>query len=158
MIKGLYETHIHVADLDRSVAFYRDVLGLEVAYNQDERRVMFFWIGNTRQQMLGVWERPADQIRREHFAFETSLDDMRQARQYLLDLGIQPRNFLDTPDAEPQVFGWMPAVALYFQDPDEHSLEFIAVLPDEAQPDLGIVAWAEWERRHGRSLSDSDKS
>ena len=151
MITGLYETHIHVADLERSIEFYRDVLGLEFAHLEAERRAAFFWIGQTRQQMLGVWEIPANQIRREHFAFSTTLEKMRQARQYLLDLGLEPRNFLNTDDGQPQVFGWMPAVAIYFRDPDDHSLELIAVLSDEPRPDLGIIPWAEWEDMHGRN-------
>lgn len=151
MITGLYETHIHITNLERSVEFYRDVLGLELAHIEAERRAAFFWIGQTQQQMLGVWERPADQIQREHFAFTTTLAKMCHARQYLLDLGLEPRNFLDTEDGQPQVFGWMPAVALYFRDPDNHSLEFIAVLPDAPRPDLGIVAWAEWEEMHRRN-------
>lgn len=152
MITGLYETHIHVANLERSIEFYRDVLGLEFAHKIEERRVAFFWIGQTRQQMLGVWETPAAQIQREHFAFSTTLAKMRTVRQYLLNLGLEPRNFQNTEDGEPQVFGWMPAVAIYFRDPDDHSLEILAVLPDEPQPDLGIVPWAEWEALHGRSL------
>ena len=154
MITGLYETHIHVADLERSIAFYRDILGLAFAHMESERRAAFFWIGQTRQQMLGVWERPVEQIQREHFAFSTTLENMRHARQYLLDLGLEPRNFLNTHDGEPQVFGWMPAVALYFQDPDGHSLEFIAVLPDEPRSDLGIVAWTEWEQLHTHKLPE----
>lgn len=42
MIEGLFETHINVKDLALSVAFYRDVLGLEFAYEQPERQVAFF--------------------------------------------------------------------------------------------------------------------
>jgi lactoylglutathione lyase len=41
-IDGLFETHLTVADLDRSVAFYRDVLGLPLAHAQPERGVAFF--------------------------------------------------------------------------------------------------------------------
>ena len=39
------------------------------------------------------------------------------------------------------VFAWMPAVSIYFDDPDGHLLELIAMLPGEAQPEGGIVAW-----------------
>jgi hypothetical protein len=45
----------------------------------------------------------------------------------------------------PMVFGWMPAIAIYFHDPDGHSLEFIAMLP---QPALGVGTWDEWQRLH----------
>jgi lactoylglutathione lyase len=41
-IRGLFETHLNVGDLDRSVAFYRDVLKLPLARVFPERRVAFF--------------------------------------------------------------------------------------------------------------------
>ena len=71
---------------------------------------------------------------------------------WLKERGIQVRNFLNNGTEEPFVFGWMPAVSIYFSDPDGHSLEFISVLPDEPQPELGVVAWEQWELQHGRSL------
>ena len=43
------------------------------------------------------------------------------------------------------VFGWMPALAIYFDDPDGHSLEFIAMLPDPPRPEVGVVSWDEWQ-------------
>jgi lactoylglutathione lyase len=36
-VRGLFETHLTVADLARSVAFYRDVVGLPVALELPER-------------------------------------------------------------------------------------------------------------------------
>jgi lactoylglutathione lyase len=30
-VRGLFETHLTVTDLDRSVSFYRDVVGLPIA-------------------------------------------------------------------------------------------------------------------------------
>ena len=30
-VRGLFETHLTVSDLDRSIAFYRDVVGLQPA-------------------------------------------------------------------------------------------------------------------------------
>ena len=45
MITGLFETHINVTNLERSLAFYRDVLGLEVGRVEEERRVAFLWMG-----------------------------------------------------------------------------------------------------------------
>ena len=32
----------------------------------------------------------------------------------------------------------------FFRDPDQHLLEFIAMLPDVARPDVGVVAYSEW--------------
>jgi hypothetical protein len=40
----------------------------------------------------------------------------------------------------------MPALAIYFRDPDGHLLEFLAMLPDEPRPEAGVVSWDEWQR------------
>jgi lactoylglutathione lyase len=42
------------------------------------------------------------------------------------------------------VLCWMPAASVYFDDPDGHSLEFIAMLPDRPRPDLGRLSWSDW--------------
>ncbi|MBV8885579.1 MAG: VOC family protein [Chroococcidiopsidaceae cyanobacterium CP_BM_RX_35] len=41
-IQGLFETHLTVRNLATSLAFYRDRVGLELAYLLPERRVAFF--------------------------------------------------------------------------------------------------------------------
>ena len=56
MIKGLFETHLFVENLERSVAFYTDVLKLEQFLYEEERRAALFWIGDQpRQSFLGLW-------------------------------------------------------------------------------------------------------
>src|SRR5688500_15988585 len=52
---ALSEAHLSVRDLDRSIAFYRDVVGLELAHVMPERQVAFFWIGGPGRSMLGLW-------------------------------------------------------------------------------------------------------
>src|SRR5258708_32972523 len=52
-IKGLFEAHISVRHFDRSVAFYRDVLGLELGVAQPERPAAFFWIGGGGRGLIG---------------------------------------------------------------------------------------------------------
>ena len=54
-IEGLFETHLAVRDLDRSVAFYRDVVGLQPALHDPDLGAAFFWIGVPGQAMLGLW-------------------------------------------------------------------------------------------------------
>jgi hypothetical protein len=39
------QAHLTVSELDRAIAFYKDVLGLPVARLFPERKVAFFWIG-----------------------------------------------------------------------------------------------------------------
>ena len=47
-----FETHLDICDLDRSVAFYRDVVGLEPAYRLWERNVAFLWAGGQGRSMV----------------------------------------------------------------------------------------------------------
>ncbi|MEM7112872.1 MAG: VOC family protein [Chloroflexota bacterium] len=145
MIKGLFETHINVADLERSMRFYEDVLGLELGEYEEERRVAFYWVGGHGEAMLGLWERPSA-VQPQHYAFRASIDDIRhRSVSFLEERGLEPRNFLNDGTKRPMVFGWMPALAIYFRDPDGHSLELIAMLPDEPRPELAVVSWEEWQ-------------
>ncbi|WP_206920039.1 VOC family protein [Alicyclobacillus suci] len=145
MIEGLFETHINVANLEKASQFYEDVLGLTLAY-EDSRRVRFYWLGKPGNAMLGIWEKEPSQIIRQHYAFQTSLDNMKRVVPWLKGRGIAVRNFLNDGTERPFVFGWMPAVSIYFSDPDGHSLEFISMLPGAPKPELGIVSWDEWEQ------------
>src|SRR5437762_3914866 len=54
-VQGLFETHLTVADLDRSMTFYRDVVGLPVALQLPDRGAVFHWIGRPGRAMLGLW-------------------------------------------------------------------------------------------------------
>lgn len=75
---------------------------------------------------------------------------MKQAVPFLKERGLAVRNFLNDGTERPFVFAWMPAVSICFADADGHPLEFIAMLPDEPQPELGVVPWEVWEMGHGR--------
>jgi catechol 2,3-dioxygenase-like lactoylglutathione lyase family enzyme len=149
VINGLFETHINVANLEHSLAFYRDVLGLELAALDEARRVAFLWMGGRGESMLGLWEKPAGEIQPQHFAFRSTVDDiLHHSVVWLAERGLDCHNFLNDGSRRPMVFTWMPAIAIYFADPDGHSLEFIAMLPDEPQPELGVVvAWEDWQQR-----------
>ena len=95
MISGLFETHIFVADLDRSTAFYRDVLGLALGRFEEGRRASFFWIGGRGEAMLGLWEKPPEQVVPQHFAFRASIEDIRRnSVRWLKDRGLACHNFL----------------------------------------------------------------
>jgi catechol 2,3-dioxygenase-like lactoylglutathione lyase family enzyme len=148
MIQGLFETHINVSHLERSMAFYQDVLGLRLGRLERDRRVAFYWMGGWGEAMLGLWEKPAAAVAPQHFAFRASVEDVRdRSVAWLKERGLACRNFLDDGSERPMVFAWMPAIAIYFDDPDGHVLELIAMLPSEPRPELGIVSWEEWEKR-----------
>ncbi|MFC4163184.1 hypothetical protein ACFOWU_05950 [Epilithonimonas zeae] len=40
----------------------------------------------------------------------------------------------------------MPALALYFNDPDGNQLEFIHILNGKSQPELGVLSYEEWQK------------
>jgi lactoylglutathione lyase len=143
-VRGLFETHLTVVDLARSVEFYRDVVGLPVALELPERDAAFHWIGAPGQAMLGLWSIGSAPLNMQlHVAFDVSLDDLLQAPAQLLAAGIQPLSFFGEPTDEPSYIGWMPAAAVYFRDPSGHLLEYLAMLEEPPRPELGISSWAE---------------
>jgi lactoylglutathione lyase len=142
---GLFETHLTVSDLDRSVTFYREIVGLPLALEVPERGAAFFWIGGRGEAMLGLWSLGSAPMGLSlHVAFKTSLDDVIDACERLRALGITPLSFFATETDEPSVIGWMPAAAVYFRDPDGHLLEYLAMLDEQPRPDRGIVPWSQW--------------
>lgn len=148
MIKGLYETHLFVENLETSIDFYKDVLKLEQCYFEAERRAAFFWIGKPKEAMLGLWEKPVSEIDKRHFAFRCDKEYvLNHATEFLNKHHLKPYNFLKDGTDKPMVFAWMPAIAIYFNDPDGHHLEFIALLEGEARPELGVISYDEWTNR-----------
>jgi catechol-2,3-dioxygenase len=145
MIKGLYETHLLVENLERSIDFYKNVLELEHCHTEEKRRIAFFWIGKPKEYMLGLWEKPKNEIEKRHFAFRCEVEDvLKKSVAWLKERKLQPYNFLKDKNEKPMVFAWMPAIAIYFDDPDGNVLEFIAVLEGMAKPELGVISHEEW--------------
>lgn len=147
-ISGVYETHLSVADLPRSIAFYRDTLGLELAHEVPARGIAFFWVGGRDQGMLGLWQGSHGPLRMMgHFAFRMARAGVLAAPATLLARGVQPLGFHGEPVTEPVVLGWMPALSVYFKDPDGHSLECIHVLDQTPDTGFGIGPWSAWQAR-----------
>ena len=148
-IEGLWETHITVANLDRSIAFYRDVVGLTLAHTVRERHVAFFWVGKPRQAMLGLWSiLTVPMAMKLHYAFQVSLKDAEASIAALNDAGLQPLSGAGEAIDEPEVLPWIPAASVYFRDPDGHSLEYIAMLPEAPAPMMPRTPLSRWRDLH----------
>jgi lactoylglutathione lyase len=148
-VSRLYEAHLTVSDLHRSVAFYRDVVGLQPALEVPDRSAAFFWVGGVRETMLGLWSiGTAPMGLSLHVAFAAALDDVLDAPARLDACGITPLSFFGTKTDEPTVIAWIPAASVFFRDPDNHLLEYIAVLDEEPRPDLGMLPWSTWAAGH----------
>lgn len=134
-----------MADLDRSVAFYRDVIGLSLALELSDRGAAFLWIGAAGAAMLGLWSLGTAPMGLSlHLAFKASLEDVTGACERLRARGVTPLSFFGTETDEPSVIGWMPAAAVYLRDPDGHLLEYLAMLDESPRPERGIVPWSDW--------------
>lgn len=143
-VLGLFETHLTVSDLQRSIGFYRDIVGLQLSFEVSERNAAFFCIGDSRHSMLGLWSIGTVPLGITlHVAFRVTKDDLLDASKRLKAQGISPLSFFGVETKEPSVIGWMPAAALYFRDPDGHLIEYITMLDKEPRPDLGVVSWSE---------------
>ena len=153
-ISALFETHLTVRDLDRSIAFYRDVVGLQLAHRVPARGAAFLWIGAPGRAMLGLWSIGTSPMQmRLHTAFTVTLADVIASVDALRRAGITPRAGGGGAEIdEPMVFGWMPAATVYFDDPDGHSLEFLAMLPEPARPEFGFLKLSEWRARTAESF------
>jgi lactoylglutathione lyase len=150
-LRGLFETHLTVSNLQRSIIFYRDIVGLHLAFEVSDHTAAFFWIGNpsyfSRRSMLGLWSVGTTPLSLTlHVAFEVAaINELLEAPKRLKDQGIMPLSFFGIESMEPSVIGWMPAAAIYFKDPDGHLMEYLTMLDDkERRPELGIVSWSQW--------------
>lgn len=152
-VRGLFETHLAVSDLSRSVAFYRDLVGLPVAWEEPDRGAAFLWIGDPGHAMLGLWTLGSAPIGLSlHIAFAAELQDVVQACDWLRESGVTPLSFFGHEADEPSVIGWMPAASVYLRDPDGNLLEYLAMLDAEPRPDLGILPWSQWQTAMAKAV------
>ncbi len=123
MVTALGHVVLKVRNLDRSAAFYRDVLGLrEVARDPADRMVFFTVAGTGKHHDLALVELGPDASRPEpravglaHVAFKVGddLDALRAMRARLERHGIRLLGMSDH----------LVSQSLYFPDPDGNVLE-----------------------------------
>lgn len=121
-------THILVvADFDRSVAWYRDVLGASLEREYGGTSAVFefngSWLlvvtgGDPTEDKPGVtMAAPSDRSTVDH-SFTIRVQDCRAAYEELLDRGAE---FLTPP------YDWGPEIRCFFRDPDGHLFEISQV-------------------------------
>jgi lactoylglutathione lyase len=144
-VEGLFEAHLTVRDVERSVGFYQDIVGLPLALRAPELGAAFLWIGGPGEAMLGLWSHGAAPASVTlHLAFKAPLEQVLAAPRRLRAAGVTPLSFDGAETDEPSVIGWMPAAAVFFRDPDGHLLEHIAMLDAPPDPDRRILPWSRW--------------
>ncbi len=126
-VRGLAEVVLSVRDLETSVRFYRDVLGLPIISPDGLPGAVFFGVGDTgavQHQLVlalapsGTPEFPTTRAHRlmRHYAIEIAPDAFETERQRLHNLGVEVRT-----GEHP----FLPLKALYIDDPDGNEIELV---------------------------------
>lgn len=149
MFTSIAHIGLTVSDLDRSIAFYRDVLGLnllgEMQMNGPESTLLFDRDGCAARvaylqtadpkaplvELIQFTDRPSAQSRPDLFTTSISelcfsVEDIDQEYQRLIALGVE---FLSPPQTfDSRQYGFGISRAVYFRDPDGNILELIQPL------------------------------
>lgn len=123
---GLHHVTAICADLERTTAFYRDVLGLALVretHNDDDPDARHFWFGDaqaTAGTLVSFMEYPQMDEGRvgtgstHHFAFAVGSAEEQEAwRDYLRSHGVECTDVLDRSGLR----------SIYLRDPDGHVVE-----------------------------------
>jgi catechol 2,3-dioxygenase len=136
---GLVEVVLVVENLERSLAFYRDVLGLQI-FSPPAIPVKFLRVGATREGLpqqvvliprsLAANEPLVRNRRLHHIGLEVAPEDYERERERLAGLGFEIRH-----GEHP----FMPVDAFYLDDPDGNEIEIVTwrgqVGSPKAQPE-----------------------
>ncbi|MCD7034353.1 VOC family protein [Metabacillus sp. GX 13764] len=150
MILGLYEAHLPVRNLNRSIEFYEG-LGLQLDHKVDER-IAFLWIEKDKS-WLGLWE--TERVNEEyhpslrHIAFHVSLEGLKNSVEWLKQRGCEPREAFGFKGTEPFVMPHQDYAhaKIHFNDPDGNSLELICKMNNPKNWTERMYL-SEWERKN----------
>jgi catechol 2,3-dioxygenase-like lactoylglutathione lyase family enzyme len=115
------QIHVSVTDVDRSVAFYRDVLGIPFLFGVPGQPMAFFDCDGVRLY-LGV---PESEAYRARGMLYFTVDDIQEAHRVLVDRGVtfrdEPHLVHRTEDRELHM--------AFFSDPDGNNLALMSEVP-----------------------------
>jgi len=139
MLSGIHHTSFTVSDMDRSIAFYRDILGMKLTWDSKaagvefkgpvadavtgcpgtEQRIAFLSLGESRLELVEYTPTGKPQIDNKpsdtgsaHICFKT--DDIEEVYRKLAANNVRLH-------CTPHDNG--PAIVIYFRDPDGCVLE-----------------------------------
>ncbi|PFU80094.1 extradiol dioxygenase [Bacillus cereus] len=147
MIKGLYEAHLPVSNLQNSINFYRK-LGLKLAWN--DKDTAFFWIEEGKS-WLGLWEGNEYETQYHpslrHIAFRVSYEDLKESLKWLDSIRIEAVPFGNRKLIEPFIRPHQGNASVYFNDPDGNSLELICYVevPNELKHITDKLSFVDWQ-------------
>ncbi|SDN02891.1 glutathione S-transferase [Psychrobacillus sp. OK028] len=148
MIKGLYEAHLPVSNLEKSVEFYKK-LDLTMAWRDED--TAFFWIEEGKS-WLGLWEgnefhTPYHPSLR-HIAFHVSYEDLKGSIEWLDSIKIEGVPFGDRKSIEPFIRPNQGNASVYFNDPDGNSLELMCYVevPNNLKHITEKLSFEDWEK------------
>ncbi|UCZ53489.1 VOC family protein [Bacillus shivajii] len=147
MIKGLYEAHLPVKDLEVSMEFYKK-LGLNFAWKDED--TAFFWIEEGKS-WVGLWEgkeyETAYHPSLRHLAFRVNYEDLKDSLNWLESVGVKAVPFGSRTTVEPFIRPHQGNASVYFNDPDGNSLELMCHIevPKELKNMTQKLSFEEWE-------------
>jgi len=130
-LKKLGHVQLRVADLERSKAFYRDVLGFRVAEHDPKHGDVFMTLGEDFHT-LDLVQHPSPETAKgprrplgvAHVAFQvSSYEALREASRTLLEHGVEIDRAVDHVNQR----------SIYFLDPDGNRLEIYYEMPGALQ-------------------------
>ena len=148
MIKGLYEAHLPVKNLDKSIAFY-EKLGLKMAWRDED--TAFFWLEEGKS-WLGLWEGNEYQTpyhpSLRHIAFRVSYEDLKESLKWLDSIGVEGVPFGSRESIEPFIRPHQGNASVYFNDPDGNSLELMCYVdvPNNLKHIEEKLSFGDWEK------------
>ncbi|HJN51487.1 MAG: VOC family protein [Pseudomonadales bacterium] len=131
MLEGINHTCIAVNDLDRSVEFYRDIVGCKVGQELDYTTVKCIPLraGGDTLELMKVLNPEAKNLQQPmqpdeegnvHICFQ--VDSIEEHAQKVKDSGAEV-----TSDIHEMTVGGTVIHTFYFRDPDGYALQFLKV-------------------------------